>query len=210
MLYHSYEKRLGETNIFKSKLRKWEKDLMEGKTIKAAEDYFTVAKGQNGDAAAISVTRNHKEIDDNLDNSGYFLIMTTDLTKTPSEVLDIYRMKDVIESCFDDLKNGIDMKRLRVHSEAALEGKAFVAFIALIFRSFVHNKLKGYLAQQRISLAQAFDELRMIKAVKISDGMLLCNPITKKQRTILSYFGKDNQSVLLELKKYDTHSDYYF
>jgi transposase len=37
------------------------------------------------------------------------------------------------------------MKRLRVHSEEAMEGKAFVAFIALILRSFVHNKLKDYL-----------------------------------------------------------------
>jgi len=210
MLYHSYEKRLGETNIFKNRLRKWENDLLEGKSVKAAEDYFTVTKGHNEDATAVSVTRNHKEIDENLNNSGFFLIMTTDLNKTPSEVLDIYRMKDVIESCFDDLKNGIDMKRLRVHSEAALEGKAFVAFIALIFRSFVHNRLKEYIAAQRLSLAQIFDELRMIKAVKISDGMLLCNPITKRQRTILSYFGKDDQDLINALIKFDTGSEYYF
>jgi transposase len=210
MLYHSYEKRLGEANILRDKLRKWENDLLEGKAVKAAEDYFTVTKEGSGNEIAISVTRNHKVIDEALNNSGFFLMMTTDLKKTPAEVLDIYRMKDVIETCFDDLKNGIDMKRLRVHSETALEGKAFVAFIALIFRSFVHNKLKDYLAQQRLSLAQVFDELRMIKAVKIRDGMLLCNPITKKQRTILSYFDKDDQSVILDIKKYDTKSEYYF
>jgi len=210
MLYHSYEKRLGETNIFKSKLKKWENDLLEGKTVKAAEGYFIVTKEHKGDAETISVLRNHKEVDEVLDNSGYFLIMTTDFSKTPAEVLDIYRMKDVVESCFDDLKNGIDMKRLRVHSEAALEGKAFVAFIALIFRSFAHNKLKDYLARQRLSLAQAFDELRMIKAVKIRDGMLLCNPITKKQRTILSFFNKDEQNVILDLRKYAVGSEYYF
>ena len=135
--------------------------------------------------------------------------MTTDLRKTPADVLDIYRMRDVIETCFDDLKNGIDMKRLRVHSEEALEGKAFAAFIALIFRSFVHSKLKDYLAQQRMSLAQVFDELRMIKAVKIRDGMLLSNPVTKKQRTILSHFGKDEHNIISALKKYDSRSEYY-
>jgi transposase len=207
MLYHSYEKRLGEANIFKTKLKKWENELLEGEMIKAAEDYFTVTK--EGTEKTVSVTRNHKAIDDNLHNMGFFLMMTTDLNKTPAEVLEIYRMKDVIETCFDDLKNGIDMKRLRVHSEAALEGKAFVAFIALIFRSFVHNKLRDHLAQHRLSLAQVFDELRMIKTVKIRDGMLLCSPITKKQRTILSYFDKDDQSVFIELKKYDIRSEYY-
>ena len=209
MLYHSYSKRLGEAAIFKNKLRKWEQELKEGKTVKAAEEYFTVKKIGDGDGAAISVTRNHKVIDEHLHNMGYFLMMTTDLCKTPSEVLDIYRTKDVIETCFDDLKNGIDMKRLRVHSEAALDGKAFVAFIALILRSFVHNKLKDYMAQHRLSLAQIFDELRMIKAVKVRDGMLMSNPITKKQRTILSYFEKAEEDVHHALKEYDTHFDYW-
>jgi len=209
MLYHSYEKRLGESNILRDRLRKWEIDLADGKTVKAAEEFFTVTKGDSEQDNAVTVVRNHKIIDERLHNLGFFLMMTTDLNKTPAEVLDIYRMKDVVETCFDDLKNGIDMKRLRIHSEDALEGKAFVAFIALIFRSFVYNKLKDYLAQQRVSLAQVFDELRMIKAVKIRDGMLLCNPVTKKQRTILSFFDKDDQNVILDLAKYDTRSEFY-
>lgn len=209
MLYHSYEKRLGESNIFKSKLKRWEKELLEGKTVQAANDYFAVTSEGEGEDKIIKVARNHKAIDEQLHNMGFFLMLTTDLKRTPAEVLDIYRMKDVVETCFDDLKNGIDMKRLRVHSEEAMEGKAFVAFIALILRSFVHNKLKDYLAQKRLSLAQAFDELRMIKAVKIRNGMLLCNPITKKQRTILSFFGKDGQSIIDELNKFDSASQYY-
>jgi len=44
----------------------------------------------------------------------------------------------------------------------------------------------------------------------IRDGMLLCNPVTKKQRTILSYFGKDDQNVINSLRKYGSKSDYYF
>jgi transposase len=208
MLYHSYGKRLGEAQIFKSKLKKWEQDILYGKIPKAAEEYFGVSKTGKGDVK--SVARNHEAIDEHLHNTGYFLMMTTDLKKTPADVLDIYRMKDVIETCFDDLKNGIDMKRLRVHSDEAMEGKAFVAFIALILRSYVHNRLKDYMSQQSLSLAQIFDELRMIKAVKIRDGMLLSNPITKKQRTILSYFGKEDQDIQKELKKYDKKSDYWF
>jgi transposase len=210
MLYHSNEKHMVESNIFKSKLRKWEQELSEGKSIKVAEEYFTVTKSGSGKREIITVKRNHKVIDELLHNMGYFLMMTTDLKKTPEEVLDIYRMKDVIETCFDDLKNGIDMKRLRVHSEEAMDGKAFVAFIALILRSYVQNKLKDYLAQKSLSLAQIFDELRMIKVVKVKDGMLLHSPITKKQRTILSYFKIEEDEISKVLKKYDKKSDYWF
>ena len=40
--------------------------------------------------------------------------------KTDSvELLDIYRRKEVVENCFDDLKNRPDMRRLRTHSSTA-------------------------------------------------------------------------------------------
>ena len=210
MLYHSYAKHTGEQSILKNKLHKWEKELSEGKSIKAAEEYFTVTRSGSEKSETITVTRNHKVIDEQLHNMGFFLMMTTDLKKTPAEVLEIYRMKDVIETCFDDFKNGIDMKRLRVHSEDAMDGKMFVAFIALILRSYIYNKLKDYLALKSLSLAQIFDELRMIKVVNVNDGMLLHNPITKKQREILSHFDKEDHDISKVLKKYDKKSDYWF
>jgi transposase len=46
--------------------------------------------------------------------------------------LGIYRNKDAVENCFDDLKNGLDMKRLRVHSPETMAARLFVQFLALI------------------------------------------------------------------------------
>jgi transposase len=51
---------------------------------------------------------------------------------TSNEVLDIYRRKDVVEKCFDNLKNAIDMKRLRSHCTESSDGKMFIAFVSLI------------------------------------------------------------------------------
>ncbi|RDI91906.1 hypothetical protein Q502_10610, partial [Mesotoga sp. Brook.08.YT.4.2.5.2.] len=52
--------------------------------------------------------------------------------KDPVEALRVYRNKDTIEKSFDDLKNQLDMKRLRIHSAASMDGRLFVQFIALI------------------------------------------------------------------------------
>jgi transposase len=208
-LFYSSGKIADEERIFKAKLARWEQDLLKGKTVKESEHYFHVTE----DVAKVNrtVTRNFDAIDEHIHNLGYFLMMTTDQKKSPQNVLDIYRMKDVVEKCFDDLKNGLDMKRLRIHSEETMDGKMFVAFIGLILRSYVHNKLKDYLdTHQPVSLAQVFDELRMIKTVKTKDGMLLRNPVTKRQRTILQYFGKTEEDLDSTLKKYAGSSASFF
>jgi len=51
--------------------------------------------------------------------------------------LEIYRNKDLAEKGFDDLKNRLHFKRTLVSSEQSLDGKIFVAFIALIHLSYL-------------------------------------------------------------------------
>jgi transposase len=200
-LYYSIDKLSDEGRIFREKLAKWEEDLREGKNVKAAEDYFHV--DFDSDKETMVVTRNHAAIDEKLRNMGYFLMMTTDLNRSASEVLDIYRKKDLIEKCFDELKNDLDMKRLRVHSNVAADGKMFIAFIGLILRTYVHQKLKDYIDSKRpISMAQIFDELRMIKTVKTTSGMWLHNPLTKRQRTILEQFEITETCISSAIYKY--------
>ena len=200
-LFYANGKIADEERLLKEKLARWERELGEGKNVKAAEDYFTV--GEDGHGGALEVKREYDAIDEKVHNLGYFLMMTTDLKKSPEMILDIYRRKDIIEKCFDELKNDIDMKRLRVHSETAMEGKTFVAFIGLILRTYAHNKLRGYLDSKRpMSMPQVFDELRMIKVVKTKDGMVLRNPITKKQRTILEQFNITEDNLEGAMREY--------
>ena len=200
-LFYTNSKIADEERLLKEKLARWEQELGEGKTVKAAEDYFTVAKSGDGNAPA--VTREYDAIDEKVHNLGYFLMMSTDMKKTPGMILDIYRRKDIIEKCFDELKNDIDLKRMRVHSETMMEGKTFIAFIGLILRTYMHNKLREYLdANRPMSMPQVFDELRMIKAVKTKSGMVLRNPMTKKQRTMLEQFGITDEKLEEAMKGY--------
>jgi transposase len=70
--------------------------------------------------------------------AGFFCILTN--VKTDSgELLDVYRRKDVVENCFDDLKNSLDMKRLRIHSSTAMDSRLFIQFLALILISRIRS-----------------------------------------------------------------------
>ena len=51
-------------------------------------------------------------------------------------------MKDVVEKAFGNLKERLNMRRLLVSSEKGLDGKIFVAFIALILISYLDHKMK--------------------------------------------------------------------
>lgn len=57
--------------------------------------------------------------------------------KNPVEALRIYRLKDLIEKSFGNLKERLSMRRMSVASEENFEGKLFVQFVALQLMSYI-------------------------------------------------------------------------
>jgi transposase len=53
----------------------------------------------------------------------------------------VYRTKDAVEKCFDDLKNQLDMRRLRIPSLPAIDGR-LVQFVARILISALSKKMR--------------------------------------------------------------------
>jgi transposase len=144
--------------------------------------------------------RNSLAINESISAFGYFLILTTDFELTSSEVLDIYRRKDVVEKCFDNLKNAIDMKRLRTHSTESSDGKIFIAFVSLIIRSILENVIGDFNRKNNMTVEKIMKELSKIRAVSFSNGTSLLNPITKKQRLILENFGLSEDDIIQSIK----------
>ena len=130
--------------------------------------------------------RNYKAIDEQLAQGGFFLIAETDFKKTSGEILELYRRRDVVEKSFDDLKNELDMKRLRCHGSETAQGKTFVAFLALIVRSYMLGKLTPMLRQNSYPFQKILLELDKISSFTLSANAkpLLTNPLSKLQRTI--------------------------
>jgi hypothetical protein len=159
--------------------------------IKKYRTYFSI---QINEDRSITFKRNFDKFDEAIKNSGFFCLLTnTELNA--SEVLDKYRRKDVIEKGFDDVKNHIDMKRMRTHNSKTAEGKLFCCFIALIIVSEIGIKLKDLMKKQGLSKNSVIREMEKIRVVIGTGGKRLMNPVTKLQRKILEPFGLGEEDV---------------
>jgi transposase len=100
--------------------------------------------------------------------SGFFCIMSNKI-KDAQEALSVYRNKDVVENCFDDLKNHLDMKRLRVHSAKAMDGRLFLQFLALIYISTIRNTIKKDEKLKYMTVREVMEEMETMVKVKYSN-----------------------------------------
>jgi transposase len=128
---------------------------------------------------------------------GYFCICSNTGYEI-DKIYDIYKNREIIEKNFDDLKNHIDMKRMRTHNDKSTNGKLFCAFISLIAISKINEKIrllnkKGGL--RRLSKRALVSEMEKIKVVKLSEGPNLMNALTKTQRESLEVFGIDKSEL---------------
>ncbi len=124
---------------------------------------------------------------------GYFLLFTTDMAASPSEILYYYRAKDADEKLFDQIKVDMDGRRIRTHSESSTEGKTFVTFVASIIRSHLLNTLSDYLHVNAFSLKKALNQLSNITLLSSQGELRLAKAMTRKQKDILQKFGADKE-----------------
>jgi hypothetical protein len=117
----------------------------------------------------LSVSYNNDEIQKYRKRyAGFFCILTN--VKTDSgELLEIYRRKDVVENCFDDLKNGLDMKRLRIHSSPAMDARLFIQFLALILISKIRSEVRGDKALKYLSPREVMEAMESIVRITCVD-----------------------------------------
>ena len=107
---------------------------------------------------------------------GWFVLMSNDI-KDASTALWVYRMKDAVEKHFDDLKNDLDMKRLRIHSPETMTGRIFIQFVALIFVAKIKVVMQANDWLRNHNLQEVIDEMKSLHRVKL---------ISKRSRDIIT------------------------
>lgn len=135
-----------------------------------------------------SVQYNEEAISKHKQNHiGWFVIMSNK-TKDATEALRSYRKKDAIEKGFDDLKNDLDMRRLRIHSNAAMEGRMFIQFISLVLTTYLKSLAKHDWTRCH-NLQEIFSEMKSLKEVSVEGKRkkLITTP-TKFQREIMNLY----------------------
>lgn len=118
----------------------------------------------------------------------YFVLMTNGI-KDPVEALRTYRLRDLIEKSFGNLKERLDMRRMSVSSEENFEGKLFVQFIALELISYIKKKMDDNHLYKNYTMQQLIDTLDIIELYQQPGKAHHLSEITEKQLKLYAALG---------------------
>jgi transposase len=132
---------------------------------------------------------NEEEIQNHKQNHVGWFVLVSNHIKDAAEALKVYRQKDTVEKSFDDLKNDLDMKRLRIHSNAAMDGQIFIQFVALILTTYLKVIMEENGWMRNHSLQDVFSEMKSLKQVSVEGKRkkLVTTP-TKRQQEIMELY----------------------
>jgi len=145
--------------------------------------YLKIIKKQN----KYVITRKIKEIIKAIDKMGKVILLSNYGISIQDAML-FYRRKDAIEKYFDKMKNDLDSRRLRVHSEESLEGRLFLIFISLIIYSYICKVMRETSLNKKYTIQEIIYELKKIKRIQLRNEMFMITEISKKQRELFKYF----------------------
>lgn len=182
--YLNSERATEERIRFHKQLQDWERELQTNHLIeahqKAYNTYFKVTKEKG---KVVSVSMKDEAIAEKLAYAGYFVLLSNS-RMTSAQVLSHYRDKDQVEKAFMNLKDRLNMRRLRVSSERGLEGKIFVQYLALILVSELKRRMEQANLFKEHTLDEVLEAFNRIECfVHPSFGMTI-GEILQKQEII--------------------------
>jgi len=188
-LYFNSEKALEEEKEFNTRLINLQEELLSDKRRPEHEKlyakYFDVSSTP---VRGIKVTAKQEVINKKKRNYGYFALMSNEI-KDPIAALEIYRNKDMVEKAFGNLKERLNMRRLLVSSDASLDGKLFVQFIALILLSYLKKQMQDNDLFKKYTMQGLLDELDVIECFHQPGSTIRIGEFTVKQKDLYEKMG---------------------
>lgn len=151
----------------------------------------------------VNVKPNYSYIMDTQSQMGYFYIVSSD-NITLNEMLLRYKKRDQIEKCFMDSKSLSDCLKTYARTDVSFESNILFSFIAAVYIRTIVEKCAPFFIQYTSESSQTIiAELEQIRAVKNGSNYQLRQPITSKQKQILSYFGMNIPSLISYVREFD-------
>lgn len=183
-LYYNADKAVEDGRKFNLRMKALSEELLSG-TRKAEheKDYGKYFEVKHTPVRGIRVKAKQTAMDQAKSRFGYFVLLSNEI-KSPEMALEIYRNKDVVEKAFGNIKERLNCKRMLVSSDASLEGKLFVEFIALIYLSYIKKRMGVKNLFKRYTLQGLLDEVDMIECFTEPGKSLFVGEVLQKQRQI--------------------------
>jgi len=170
----------------------YERLLKDEKAEPASElkKYFIVEKKKW--ARKRSVDFNIDQIAHHQNNyAGYICFVTNDKTiNNPVDALKEYSTRDYIEKDFDEMKNELDMRRIRVHTDGRMKARLFIQFISEIYLREIRVRLRDSKECFKMTRKQISSHIKGIYQIKFTGKYKDVKPeLSKSQRAIIEALG---------------------
>lgn len=158
----------------------------DAQPMKEYKKYFVISKAKY--ARHRSVEYDVESIKGHRNNyAGHICFITNDRTiSSAADALREYSTRDYIEKDFDEMKNELDMRRIRVHTDDRMAARLFVQFIAEIYMREIRLCMNGSDDCKKLTRRQIFNHIKAIYKVKFKGRYKDVYPtLSKNQRNIL-------------------------
>lgn len=187
--YYSIEKGADDEQAFDKRIASLHKELLENKLVesnkKAYEQFFEV---KTTPKRGRQVSYKEDAIKEARRYFGYFTLITNEKMDAFT-ALHLYRMKDVVEKAFGNIKERLNMRRLLVSSEKGLDGKIFTEFVALILISYLDHKMKESDLYKNYTMQALLDKLDVLECFEDVNHSLRIGEMLNKQTEIYEALG---------------------
>jgi transposase len=189
-IYHNAHRAADAFEKFTAKILQYKEELESNKTVPAHEEAYrrffiikqTPKRGRK-------ICFNNAAIQKHRQRYAGFFCLMSDSIKDPVVALEVYRNKDIVENCFDDLKNQLDMKRLRVHSSQVMDSRIFLQFLALIIISAMRRTIAANEPLKNMTVRDIMEAMEPMVQIKFQGRYgAVSSELSPLQRSILQAF----------------------
>ena len=154
---------------------------------KEFKNYFIIYKQKWARKRSIDFDTDRLELHKN-NYAGHVCFITNDKTiGSAANALQEYSTRDYIEKDFDEMKNDLDMRRIRVHTDGRMQARLFIQFIAEIYMREIRVRLNDLEECRKMTRKQISANIKGVYKVKFTGKYKdICPELSKSQRAILS------------------------
>jgi transposase len=188
-LYFNSGRAMEDEKEHNSRLSTLQEEIESGKRSAENEKLYTKYFDiKTTPVRGTKATAKQKAMDEAKLNYGYFALISNEI-KDPIEALEMYRNKDLVEKAFGNLKERLNLRRLAVSSDASLDGKLFVEFIALIYLSYLKKQMQDQDLFKKYTMQDLLDEFDIIECFEQPGAQIRIGEVTKRQTELFGKLG---------------------
>jgi len=199
-LYFNPDKFSDDGKALNRKLDALKAELLSGKRVPEHEkDYRKYFEVKETPKRGISLSYKQEAIDSVRERYGFFVLISNEV-KDPVIARSLYKMRDVIEKAFWNIKERLKLRRILISSESSLEGKLFVEFVAPIYLSYIKKKMEEAGLFSRYTMQELLDELDVIECFQEPGKAPIQGEVLKRQEQIYRDLGVEPLLAAQEMK----------